>query len=105
MQLEVLRRLRTGGQQLVRVEHVHINDGGQAAIGNVMVSDAASTDGKNSEPVKQSSGQPTMNKRSNSPMPVAGQPRLPPGRVKLPLFGRPHTLAGTDCGPLFRCLS
>jgi hypothetical protein len=48
-----------------------------------MVSDAASTDGKNSEPVKQSSGQPTMNKRSNSPMPVAGQPRLPPGRVKL----------------------
>ena len=83
MQLEVLRRLRTGGQQLVRVEHVHINDGGHAAIGNVMVSDAASTDGKNSEPVRQSSGQPTTNKRSNPPMPVAGQRRLPPVRVKL----------------------
>ena len=36
MQMEVLRRLRGGGQQLVRVEHVHINDGGQAAIGNVI---------------------------------------------------------------------
>ena len=30
MQMEVLRRLRTGGQQTVRVEHVHVNDGGQA---------------------------------------------------------------------------
>jgi hypothetical protein len=34
-QVEVLRRLRTGGQQYVRVEHVHVNDGGQAVIGNV----------------------------------------------------------------------
>jgi hypothetical protein len=34
-QVEVFRRLRHGGQQLVRVEHVHINDGGQAVIGNV----------------------------------------------------------------------
>ena len=35
MQMEVFRRLRNGGQQFVRVEHVHINDGGQAIIGNV----------------------------------------------------------------------
>jgi hypothetical protein len=28
-QVEVFRRLRHGGQQLVRVEHVHINEGGQ----------------------------------------------------------------------------
>ena len=35
MQVEVLRRLRNGGQQFVRVEHVHVNDGGQAIIGNV----------------------------------------------------------------------
>jgi hypothetical protein len=34
-QVEVLRRLRHGGQQVVRVEHVHVNDGGQAVIGNV----------------------------------------------------------------------
>ena len=35
MQVEVLRRLRNGGQQFVRVEHIHVNDGGQAVIGNV----------------------------------------------------------------------
>jgi len=35
MQVEVLRRLRNGGQQFVRVEHVHVNAGGQAVIGNV----------------------------------------------------------------------
>jgi hypothetical protein len=35
MQLEILRRLRNGGQQFVRVEHVHVNNGGQALIGNV----------------------------------------------------------------------
>jgi hypothetical protein len=34
-QMEVLRRLRTGGHQFVRVEHVHINNGGQAVIANV----------------------------------------------------------------------
>jgi hypothetical protein len=34
-QVEVLRRLRQGGRQYMRVEHVHINDGGQAIIGNV----------------------------------------------------------------------
>jgi hypothetical protein len=43
MQVEVLRRLRNGGQQFVRVEHVHVNDGGQAVIGNVRKPDTAST--------------------------------------------------------------
>jgi hypothetical protein len=35
MQVEVLRRLRQCGHQFVRVEHVYINSGGQAIIGNV----------------------------------------------------------------------
>ena len=39
-QLDALRRLRHGGSQLVRVEHVHVNEGGQAVIGNI------SSDGK-----------------------------------------------------------
>jgi hypothetical protein len=39
-QVEVLRRLRNGGQQFMRIEHVHVNDGGQAVIGNVKKSDA-----------------------------------------------------------------
>ncbi len=38
-QVEVLRRLRHGGHQYLRVEHVHVNDGGQAVIGNVKRSD------------------------------------------------------------------
>jgi hypothetical protein len=34
-QVETLRRLRNGGSQFVRVEHVQITEGGQAIIGNV----------------------------------------------------------------------
>jgi hypothetical protein len=34
-QVETLRRLKNGGSQLVRVEHVHVNDSGQAVIGNI----------------------------------------------------------------------
>ena len=34
-QTEAFRRLRNGGSQFVRVEHVHVNQGGQAVIGNV----------------------------------------------------------------------
>jgi hypothetical protein len=41
MQVEVLRRLRHGGHQTVRVEHVYVNDGGQAVIGNVRAHDRA----------------------------------------------------------------
>jgi hypothetical protein len=39
MQMDVLRRLRHGGHQFVRVEHVHVNGGGQAIIANVKASD------------------------------------------------------------------
>ena len=42
-QVEVFRRLRNGGQQYVRVEHVHVNDGGQAVIGNVKKPDTKET--------------------------------------------------------------
>ncbi len=38
-QVEVLRRLRHGGHQYLRVEHVHVNHGGQAVIGTVRESD------------------------------------------------------------------
>ena len=37
MQVESFRRLRNGGSQFVRVEHVHVNEGGQAVIGAVAV--------------------------------------------------------------------
>ena len=35
MQMEALRRSRNGGHQYVHVEHIHVNDGGQAVVGNV----------------------------------------------------------------------
>ena len=34
-QMEALKRYRTGGEQTVRVEHVTVNEGGQAIVGNV----------------------------------------------------------------------
>lgn len=34
-QMDVLKRYRTGGQQKVTVEHVTVNEGGQAIVGNV----------------------------------------------------------------------
>ena len=37
-QVEALRRLRSGGAQHVRVEHIHINDHARALIGPVSVS-------------------------------------------------------------------
>jgi len=36
-QVETLHRLRHGGSQFVRVEHVQVNEGGQALIGNVRI--------------------------------------------------------------------
>jgi hypothetical protein len=37
--VETLRRLRHGGDQYVRVEHVHVAEGGRAVIGNVKTRD------------------------------------------------------------------
>lgn len=34
-QMETLKRYRTGGEQKMTVEHVTVNDGGQAIVGNV----------------------------------------------------------------------
>ena len=56
-QAEALAKLRRGGEQTVRVEHVHVHAGGQAVVGNV---NQRETGGLN-----ESSGQPH----------AAGQPR------------------------------
>jgi hypothetical protein len=42
--VEALRRLRHGSDQYVRVEHVHVSDGGQAVIGNVRTQGALDKD-------------------------------------------------------------
>ncbi len=44
MQMEALKRYRSAGQQTVRVEHVHVQAGGQAVVGNVAVGRGASTE-------------------------------------------------------------
>ncbi|TXN07000.1 hypothetical protein FV222_03590 [Methylobacterium sp. WL103] len=36
-QIEALSKLRRGGEQKVRVEHVHVYEGGQAVVGDVTV--------------------------------------------------------------------
>ena len=35
MQMEALKRHRTGGEQKVTVQHVSVGEGGQAIVGNV----------------------------------------------------------------------
>ena len=35
MQIEALAKLKRGGEQTVRVEHVHVYPGGQAIVGKV----------------------------------------------------------------------
>jgi hypothetical protein len=35
MQVETFRRLRGSGEQNIRVEHVHVHEGGQAIVGAV----------------------------------------------------------------------
>ncbi len=48
-QVEALRRHRTGGEQKVTVEHVHVHQGGQAIVGNVAHGPGGGRAGKNSE--------------------------------------------------------
>jgi len=40
-QMETLKRYRSGAQQTVKVEHVHVHEGGQAIVGNVQTGGAA----------------------------------------------------------------
>src|SRR6266516_1710296 len=46
-QVEAFRHLRQGGSQFMRVEHVHVNEGGQALIGNVRRESSDGGEGEN----------------------------------------------------------
>ena len=35
MQMETLKKYRTGGKQTIQVQHVNVNEGGKAVVGNV----------------------------------------------------------------------
>jgi len=34
-QVEALKKYRTGGKQTIQVQHVNVNEGGQAVVGNI----------------------------------------------------------------------
>jgi len=34
-QVDALKRYRTGGKQTIQVQHVNVNEGGQAVVGNI----------------------------------------------------------------------
>jgi len=62
MQMEALKRHRTGGEQKVTVQHVSVSEGGQAIVGNVTqaVPRAASKKSRQSRPALADARQPAM---------------------------------------------
>jgi hypothetical protein len=76
-QLEALKRYRTGGEQKVTVQHVSVNEGGQAIVGNV--THAA----RQTAPEKVVDSAPTLSDAREPPMPVVGgRGHEPTGRRK-----------------------
>ena len=51
-QMETLKRYRTGGQQKVTVEHVHVHVGGQAIVGAVEAGGGVANGNQRSTPCK-----------------------------------------------------
>ena len=48
-QVEALKRYRTGGEQKVTVQHVTVNEGGQAVVGNVSAAPGGGRRSRNPE--------------------------------------------------------
>ena len=63
-QMEALKRYRTGGEQKVTVQHVTVNEGGQAVVGNV----SAAPGGGGGEP--KGGGQPHAQALAHAPQPA-----------------------------------
>src|SRR3982750_1028925 len=63
-QMEALKRYRTGGEQKVTVQHVTVNEGGQAVVGNV----SAAPGGGGGEP--KGGGQPRAQALAHAPEPA-----------------------------------
>jgi len=60
IQMDALKRYRTGGEQAITVQHVNVSEGGQAIVGNV-------TQGKRDAPPVESAAQPLDLARDNEP--------------------------------------
>jgi hypothetical protein len=71
VQMEALKRYRTGGEQRVTVQHVTVNEGGQAIVGSVSPSAAATPPRPGIEAVAPG---PTLGmSRSLAPAPARGE--------------------------------
>ena len=60
LQAETLAKLRRGGGQTVRVEHVHVHAGGQAIVGNVTPGGGASLKSEDQPHAKHDSAPPAL---------------------------------------------
>jgi hypothetical protein len=67
MQMEALKRYRTGGEQKVTVQHVTVSEGGQAIVGNV--TQAARETARE----KAASSPPALPKAQQTPMSIVGE--------------------------------
>ena len=68
MQMEALKRYRTGGEQKVTVQHVSVGEGGQAIVGNVTQA------GPETVPQKPNQSVPTLTDARQAGMPIVGNP-------------------------------
>jgi hypothetical protein len=76
MQVEALKRYRTGGEQKVTVQHVSVSDGGQAIVGNVTHAARAPAPEENA-PLS-----PALAPPQQSPMTVINKPERAPTRSR-----------------------
>jgi hypothetical protein len=67
IQMEALKRYRTGGEQKVTVQHVSVSEGGQAIVGNV--TQAAHGAG----PERSANLAPALSHSKEPPMPIIGE--------------------------------
>ena len=80
-QVEALKKYRSAGEQTIKVQHVTVNEGGQAIVGNVSQGggDTAKNGGQPHEPCAAAECGPALLSHEQTvpaPMPSAGSPRL-----------------------------
>ena len=80
-QVEALKKYRSAGEQTIKVQHVTVNEGGQAIVGNVNQGggDTAKNGGQPHEPCATAECGPALLSHEQTvpaPMPSAGSPRL-----------------------------
>jgi hypothetical protein len=75
MQMEALKRYRTGGEQKVTVQHVSVSQGGQAIVGNV-------TQGARESAPAKPSITPALTDARQAPMTILGEPERVPVELR-----------------------